>query len=184
MRGKVLSWSWLNSNLVGSLLGAIISGLVAIFAMKRQIKADVIKREQIKLEKFYKSSKIILIYAEKILKAGQSITRPMIESHQSRGLPKLKSIHEESIHFITTVYDDLVSYKKILEKIDGEDIYTEIYDIYLEMKLAIDDILYYTYRFLNHNASTVSMLEFSLEKLEEFLTTFKHFSDEKLKNKS
>ncbi|MEH7490070.1 hypothetical protein, partial [Priestia megaterium] len=63
-----------------------------------------------------------------------------------------------------------------------ESIYADIFETYLNIKLLIDDSLYYTDRFLHHNASTVSPLEVVVEKLEKELGAFQTFVETKLES--
>ncbi|MEH7473469.1 hypothetical protein V7158_17235 [Priestia megaterium] len=174
--------NWLDSNFTGSLVGAVISGVIAIWVMKRQMRADELKQEKLQRDNFYKSSTLISIYADKASKAVKSIPEQMIVSHQGRGVPQWKENHEEAISFIKVVYEDMISYKKMLDQIKDESIYADIFETYLNIKLLIDDSLYYTDRFLHHNASTVSPLEVVVEKLEKELGAFQIFVETKLES--
>ncbi|MEH7342262.1 hypothetical protein, partial [Priestia megaterium] len=80
--------NWLDSNFTGSLVGAVISGVIAIWVMKRQMRADELKQEKLQRDNFYKSSTLISIYADKASKAVKSIPEQMIVSHQGRGVPQ------------------------------------------------------------------------------------------------
>lgn len=173
--------NWLDSNFTGALVGAVISGIIAIWVMKRQMKADELKQEKLQLDNFYKSRTIISIYADKALEAAKSIPKEMIISHQGRGVPQWKETYDEAIDFIKMVYEDMLSYKKMLDQIKDESIYADIFEAYLNIKLLIGDSLYYIDRFLHHNASTVSSLEVTIEKLEKELEIFQTFADGKFK---
>jgi hypothetical protein len=161
---------------VGALLAGIFTGLVAIYVMTRQIKAEQEKSQKDALDSFSKSRKLLWLYANKIYKAGEIVVQPMKESNSSREIQELHRIHEENIIFITSVYEDMISYKKIIEEIDSYTIYEEVFDTYLEIKMEVESILYYTNRFLYHNAQVISPLENSLEKLSINIKKFNTFT--------
>lgn len=143
-----------------------------------QIKSEKERVKKIELDSFIKSSKLLLTYASKVIKGCNGILQPMEESHSSRGFQELVSIHGENVQYITSVYEDLITYKKVIDEINDYTIFGDIFDLYIEMKLEIDNILYFTNRFLYHEADVLSPLEGSLAKLNNYTEQFSSYTIE------
>jgi hypothetical protein len=168
-----LSFNWLDSGFLGALAGSLLTGIVAIIVMTRQISYDKKKETTKGLSDYIKSFKKIEIYAGSILKGAEDLAGLMKESLYERE-------KQDILFHFNLVLGDIKSYRDEIKFINEDYIPEEIYDKFILLKQNIDDVVYYTSRFINNEADTLDPLEDVIRRLDVNLQIFTKYTEPKI----
>jgi hypothetical protein len=168
-----LSFNWLDSGFLGALAGSLLTGLIAVSIMSKQLNYDKNKERKQELSNYIKAYRKIELYTGSISKGGEGILDLMRESLHDRE-------NHELIFHLKLIFEDAKSYRRELKLINEDYIPEPIYSNFIYLQRSIDDIIYFSDRFINKEGDTIDPMEKVLEKLNKNLQLITNYTESEI----
>lgn len=178
-----------DSSFIGALLGAVITGLIAIYVMNR---TNVNNRKQVKkkaLNEFLKESYFLLYSVEGLLKHTNAYVKYQKEEEAIKRTdtgPDPNSGLVEIRHAKRLNEADIAGFLNKIKNVDRKSFTRDTFDIYLDiLSVTEGQVEYFWKRSLEINIAGVGeILEEAIKELIALKNTLEHKHDEKEKEYS
>jgi len=169
-----LNWFGLGESFWGALIGAILTGVSAIFVMGRQLVFQRKIDDRKRLEEYLKEARVLKYYLELLITSTKSFSLLVLENEDlDSSDPRFKNKIEENYGYAEMYYEDMEKYLNIINDIDHRYILEEMFQTYLEIKYICEqEVRYYSKRFVDRQTfGTGDLLNDAAEKLNQLKET-------------